>query len=61
MELSGYSVEFLPLERRLLERRFIDAALNFFGREQRLCERRQCHEHSSGVRFDQNILHTLTH
>lgn len=41
MKPNGFNVEFLPLERRLLERRFIDAAPSFFERERRLSERRE--------------------
>ena len=40
MKVSGYKVEFLPLERRLLERRFIDSAPCFFDYERRFNERR---------------------
>lgn len=36
----GYSVEFLPLERRLLERRSIHPYLTFLQRERRKHERR---------------------
>lgn len=41
MKLSGYQVEFLPLERRLVERRFIDTAPSLFDSEKRLYDRRR--------------------
>ncbi len=41
MKSNGYKIEFLPLERRLQERRFIDSPPFFFGRERRLNERRE--------------------
>ena len=40
MKLSGYQVEFLPLERRLLERRFIDTASSLYKSEKRCYDRR---------------------
>ena len=41
MKLSGYQVEFLPLERRLLERRFIDTASSLYKSEKRFYDRRR--------------------
>ena len=41
MKLHGYQVEYLPLERRLYQRRFIDTAPGFFTLEQRIFERRK--------------------
>ena len=41
MKLHGYQVEYLPLERRLNQRRFIDTAPGFYKREQRFYERRK--------------------
>lgn len=63
MKLHGYQVEFLPLERRLLERRFIDTAPDFFEREKRVCERRGIEVDKMTDAFDFNAISktTLTH
>ena len=44
MKLRGYSVEFLPSERRLQERRYLDSAAIFCARERRQNERREIAE-----------------
>ena len=44
MQLPSYQVEFLPLERRLLERRYTIDALRYWRRERRCVERRQVTE-----------------
>ena len=44
MQLPSYQVEFLPLERRLLERRYTVDALRYWRRERRYVERRQVTE-----------------
>ena len=44
MQLPSYKVEFLPLERRLLERRYTMDALRDWRREHRCVERRQVTE-----------------
>ncbi len=44
MKLPGYKVEFLPLERRFLERRHTIVALRSWRRERRCVERRQVTE-----------------
>lgn len=41
MKLPGYSVEFLPSERRLQERRYLDSAAIFRAPERRQSERRE--------------------
>lgn len=41
MKLPGYSVEFLPSERRLQERRYLDSAAIFRSPERRQSERRE--------------------
>lgn len=41
MKLYGYQVEYLPLERRLLERRFIDTAPSLYTSEKRFYDRRR--------------------
>jgi hypothetical protein len=61
MNTNGYNVEFLPLERRLLERRFIESGPSVFGQERRIGERRDIrHDDVSGkLSFDLNT--PLTH
>ena len=44
MQLPSYQVEFLPLERRLLERRYTIDVLRYWRRERRYVERRQVTE-----------------
>lgn len=63
MKSNGYYVEFLPLERRMLERRFIDTAPSFFDRERRLSERREIdHKDKAGqLDIDLNTPQPLTH
>jgi len=46
-KLPSYSVEFLPLERRLLERRNLSHHLTFLLRERRKIERRLSNLESS--------------
>ena len=41
MKLPSYEVEFLPLERRLLDRRYPNSGLRSPRRERRALERRQ--------------------
>jgi hypothetical protein len=63
MKPNGFNVEFLPLERRLLERRFIDTAPSFFEHERRFSDRRET-EHTDladQLDFDPNTSRTLTH
>ncbi len=63
MKIRGYNVEFLPLERRLLERRFLDAAASLFDNERRISERRDIpHNEISGrLNFDLNNPDPLIH
>lgn len=63
MKIRGYHVEYLPLERRLLERRFLDSALSIFENERRMGERRDLpHTENSGqLNFDLNTPHLLIH
>jgi len=62
MKVHGYNVEFLPLERRLSERRFLETAPSLVDHERRIGERRdiQHNENSSRLSFDLNTPH-LTH
>jgi len=63
MKVRGYNVEFLPLERRLLERRFLDSASSLFDNERRISERRDIpHNEISGrLSFDLNSPDPLIH
>lgn len=63
MKVRGYNVEFLPLERRLLERRFLDYASSLFDSERRISERRDIpHNEISGrLSFDLNSPNPLIH
>jgi hypothetical protein len=63
MKPNGFNVEFLPLERRLLERRFIDAAPSFFDRERRLSERRETEDTDMADQLDADLIapRSLTH
>ena len=47
MNLPSYQVEFLPLERRLLDRRHTIVALRSWRRERRCVERRQVTENKA--------------
>ena len=65
MKLSGYQVEFLPLERRLLERRFIDTAPSLYESEQRFYARRRIEvdedENAHAQEFLLHVKPALTH
>lgn len=67
MKLYGYQVEFLPLERRLLERRFIDTAPSLYTLEKRFYERRRIEldvdddENANAQDFQQHTKTILTH
>lgn len=56
MTIHGYNVEFLPLERRFVERRFLDSAAALFDNERRISQRRDIpHNEVSGrLSFDLN-------
>ena len=62
MKLKGYQVEFLPLERRLFERRFRSTSEGF-NHDQRYYERRKSDDHEHTNKFDSNPYHVpmLTH
>ena len=53
MKLKGYRVEFLPLERRLFERRFRNTSEGF-NHDQRYYERRKSDDHEYENRVDSN-------
>ena len=63
MKIRGYNVEFLPLERRLVERRFLDATASLFDNERRISQRRDIpHNEVSGrLSFDLNDPDHLIH
>lgn len=63
MKIRSYKVEFLPLERRLSERRFLDSSPSLFQHERRMGERRDIpHSENSGrLGFDLNTPHLLIH
>jgi len=63
MKPNGYKVEFFPLERRLLDRRFIESAPSFFGHERRLNERRELDdkEIAGSLNLGLNTPRALTH
>ena len=49
MQPPSYQVEFLPLERRLLERRYTIDAQCYWRRERRCVERRQVTENGGHI------------
>ena len=63
MKSNGYKVEFLPLERRMQERRFLESAPSYFGGERRLSERREIDdaESASQLNIDLKIPRALAH
>ena len=64
MKLNSYPVEFLPLERRLMDRRLINTTPGLFACEKRIDERRRMDEKDGGnAEFDfyQDAKPVLTH